>query len=351
MAIGHGGQVLVSAQTAGLVGDSGVAVVDLGEHRLRDLDRPMRVFQVGAGSFPALRSLDVLPGNLPWLASSFVGRRTELAAVAKELGVARLVTITGVGGVGKTRLALQVAAEVLPGFTGGAWLVELAAASNGDEMLQVVATALGVVQRQGMTVAESIVDFLRLQQLLVVLDNAEHLLDFAAELAESILAGAAGVRILVTSREGLAIPGEHLWPLRSLSVEGEAEGAGASEAVLLFAERAQAVAPDFVLDAASLPAVVEVCRRLDGIPLAIELAAARVAVMGPAEIAGHLDERFRLLTGGSATRLCGPLSSGPMACSPTPSGACSTGWGCSRPASTRPPQSRCAPAAVWSGGT
>jgi predicted ATPase/class 3 adenylate cyclase len=302
MAVAHGGQVLVSGASAGLV-DAAVAWLDLGEHRLRDLDRPMHVFQVGAGSFPALCSLDVLPGNLPWLAGSFVGRQTELAAVAEELGASRLVTITGVGGVGKTRLALEVAAEVLPGFADGAWLVELPAASNGDQMLQIVATALGALQRQGMTLAESIVDFLRPQQLLVILDNAEHLLDFAAELAEAILAGAAGVRILVTSREGLAIPGEHLWPLRSLSVEGVAGGAGASEAVLLFAERAGAVAPDFILDAASVPAVVEVCRRLDGIPLAIELAAARVAVMGPAEIAGHLDERFRLLTGGRRGRV------------------------------------------------
>ena len=156
-------------------------LVDLGEHRLRDLDRPMRVFQVGDGGFEPLRSLDALPGNLPLLGTSFVGREVELAAVAKELGAARLVTLTGVGGVGKTRLALQVAAELAPGFADGAWICELAAAATGDDMAQVVAAALGVVQRQQMTLAESIVDFLRTRQMLVVLDNCEHLLDAAAD--------------------------------------------------------------------------------------------------------------------------------------------------------------------------
>ena len=302
MAVGHGGQVLCSSATAEMVGEA-VILVDLGEHRLRDLDRPVQVFQVGGGTFAPLRSLDVLPGNLPSLPSSFVGRQAELAAVAKELGTARLVTLTGVGGVGKTRLALQVAAELLPGFADGAWLCELAAAANADELAQVVAIALGVVQRQQMTLEASIVDFLRPRQMLVVLDNCEHLLDAAAGLAEAILAGAPGVRVLATSREGLGIPGEHVWPLRSLSVASDLAEAGQSDAVTLFAERAQAVHPEFVLDEVSTPGVTEVCRRLDGIPLAIELAAARVGAMSPAEIAGHLDERFRLLTGGRRGRV------------------------------------------------
>jgi predicted ATPase/class 3 adenylate cyclase len=302
MAVGHGGQVLCSQATAEVV-RTNVALVDLGAHRLRDLDRPMHVFQVGAGSFPALRSLDVLPGNLPSLASSFVGRQAELAAVAQELGASRLVTLTGVGGVGKTRLALQVAADLVPGFTDGAWFCELSAASNVDDMARVVAVALGVVQRAQMTVAESIVDFLRPRHLLVILDNCEHVLDAAAELAESLLAGAPAVRILATSREGLGISGERIWPLRSLAVASDLAEARDSDAVVLFAERAQAVTPAFVLDEARTPGVVEVCRRLDGIPLAIELAAARAAVMSPAEIAGHLDERFRLLTGARRGRV------------------------------------------------
>ena len=275
--------------------------MDLGEHRLRDLDRPMQVFQVGDGGFEPLRSLDSMPGNLPLLGTSFVGREAELAAVAKDLGTARLVTLTGVGGVGKTRLALQVAAELAPGFAEGAWMCELAAAATGDDMAQVIAAALGVVQRTQMTLAESIVDFLRTRQMLVVLDNCEHLLDAATMLAEAILAAAPGVRILATSREGLGIADERVRPLRSLAVSAEVpEG---SDAVVLFADRARAVDPDFVLDARSVAAVVEICRRLDGIPLAIELAAARVATMTPAEIAGHLNERFRLLTGGRRGRV------------------------------------------------
>jgi len=302
MAVGHGGQVLCSQVTSALLSPD-TMIGDLGEHRLRDLSAPMRVFQVGGGTFAALRSLDVLPGNLPSLASSFVGRDEELAAVAKELGSVRLVTLTGVGGVGKTRLALQVAADVLPGFGDGAWVCELAAAANGDEMIQVVATALGVVQREQMTLAESIVDFLRTRQTLVMLDNCEHLLDVAAGLAEMILVGAPGVRILATSREGLGISGEHVRPLRSLGLPVDVREALSSDAVALFVERAREVEPGFALDDATVSSVTEICGRLDGIPLAIELAAARVAGMGPAEIAGHLDERFRLLTGGRRGRV------------------------------------------------
>ncbi len=300
MAVAHGGQVLCSQATAALV-DAEVELVDLGEHRLRDLDRPVRVFQVGTGEFEALRSLDALPGNLPLLTTSFVGRDGELAAVAADLAAHRLVTLTGVGGVGKTRLAVQVAAELLPDFADGAWLCELAAAASNEALAPVVSTALGVRQRPQMTLEESIVDFLRTRQALVVLDNCEHLLDGAASLAEAILTGAPGVRVLATSREGLGIPAEHVRPLRSLPVA--AEDPRTSDAAVLFAERARAVDPDFTVDGPSGAAVVEVCRRLDGIPLAIELAAARVSAMAPSEIAGHLDERFRLLTGGRRGRV------------------------------------------------
>ena len=213
----------------------------------------------------------------------------------------RLVTLTGVGGVGKTRLALQAAAEVLPQFADGVWVSELAAAANGDDMVQVVALALGVVQRQLMTLAESIADFLRTSRTLVLLDNCEHLLDAVTELVEGVLAGAPGVRILATSREGFGIPGERVLPVRSLSIG--LERAESSDAVVLFAERARAVAPGFALNERTSPAVIELCRRLDGIPLAIELAAARVATMSPADIVAHLDERFRLLTGGRRGRV------------------------------------------------
>jgi predicted ATPase len=300
MAVGHGGQVLCSQATAALV-ESEIELVDLGEHRLRDLDRPIRVFQVGAGAFAPLRSLDVLPGNLPLVTTSFVGRRAELAVVADDLRSHRLVTLTGVGGVGKTRLAVQVAAELAGDFTDGVWLCELAAAATDEAIGPLVASALGVLQRPQMSLGESIVDFLRTREALVMLDNCEHLLDAAAALAEAVLEGAPGVRVLATSREGLGVPAEQVRPVRSLPVP--ASIGTSTDAVVLFEERARAVDPDFILDDATTRAVAEVCRRLDGIPLAIELAAARVASMGPAEIAGHLDERFRLLTGGRRGRV------------------------------------------------
>jgi hypothetical protein len=319
MDLGHGGQVLCSAVTAALVGGEW-PLRDLGQHRLRDLSAPQRVFQVGEGQFLPLRSVDAMPGNLPSVSSSFVGRGDDLAAVAAAVRESRLVTVTGVGGVGKTRLALRVAAQVVAQFRDGVWLCELAAAASGEDMGQVVAAALGVVQRPQMNMVDSIVDFLRPRRLLVVLDNCEHLLDAAAGLVDAVLAGAPDVQILATSREGLAVDGERLWPLRSLPVAD-----AASDAVVLFAERARAVAPDFGLDDVSSPSVVELCRRLDGIPLAIELAAARVTAMSPADIAGHLDERFRLLTGGagpgwSATRPWEPRWSGRTLCCLIPSG-------------------------------
>jgi predicted ATPase len=194
-----------------------------------------------------------------------------------------------------------VAADLLPTFANGAWLCELAAAGDADSLAQVVASTLGVVQRAGRSLEPSIVEFLRPDRLLLVLDNCEHLLDAAGRLAAAILAACPGVRVLATSREALAVPGEQVWPLRSLKLPdaaGGVEAAAASEAGRLFCERSAGARPGFALSEANAAAVVEVCRRLDGIPLAIELAAARVAVLTPAEIAELLDERFRLLTGG-----------------------------------------------------
>ncbi len=206
MAIAHGGQVLCSSTTAELVGDRST-LTDLGEHRLRDLDRPMHVFQVGEGSFAALRSMDVLPGNLPVQLTSFVGRREELAAVVDELDSARVVTLTGVGGVGKTRLAVQAAAEVLPRYPDGSWLCELARADGPESMQELVAATLGVTSRAGLDLQASVVAFLAPKNLLVVLDNCEHLLDTAAELVTAIVGGCPGVRVLATSREALALRG------------------------------------------------------------------------------------------------------------------------------------------------
>ena len=248
--------------------------------------------------------LEAFAGNLPVQLSSFVGRTDELAELAAAVRGSALVTVTGPGGVGKTRLAVQVAADLLPSFADGAWLCELAAAGDGETMAQAVLAALRVQPRAGLSVADSIVEFLRTRSaLLLVLDNCEHLLGPAAALAADILRGCRGVRILATSRQALGVGGEQVFGLGPLSLPPADAGvaaAAASEAVSLFVQRAAAVRGDFALVPANVAAVSEICRRLDGIPLAIELAAARVAALRPAEIAGLLDERFRLLTRGRA---------------------------------------------------
>ena len=309
MAAGHGGQALVSGATELLVRDDlpeGCALVDLGEHRLRDLARPVRIFQLtGPGlqaEFPPLRTLEAFAGNLPVQLSSFVGRAGEQAGLAAAVQRSPLVTVTGPGGVGKTRLALQAAADQLPSFSDGAWLCELAPAQDGEAMAQAVATALRARPRLGLSTAGSVVEFLRTRSaLLLVLDNCEHLAAAAAALAADILRSCSGVRVLATSQQALGVGGEQVFALRPLSLPAPDAGmaaASGSDAVSLFAQRATAVRGDFALSPANVAAVGEICRRLDGIPLAIELAAARVAALGPAEIAGLLDERFRLLTRG-----------------------------------------------------
>jgi len=308
MSVAHGGQILVSLSTEELLSDGareGITLVDLGEHRLRDLSRPDRVFQIRATGlatdFPPIRSLDAFPGNLPVQLTSFVGRHDELVELGTLLRDVRLVTVTGTGGVGKTRLAVQLAAELLQRFPDGAWLCELAAASDGESMVLVVAAALGIEPSAGASLDESVVEYLRNKQVLVILDNCEHVLDASARLADAILRSCPGVRLVATSREGLGAEGEQVWPLRSLPIAGEGDALGHGDAPRLFVERARAAQPDFELNEANADAVAEICRRLDGIPLAIELAAARVVSMAPVQIASRLDERFRLLTGGRRT--------------------------------------------------
>ena len=311
MAAGHGGQALVSGATELLVREDlpdGCALVDLGEHRLRDLARPVPIFQLtGPGlraEFPPLRTLEAFAGNLPVQLSSFVGRTAELAGLAAAMARSPLVTVTGPGGVGKTRLALHAAADQLPSFRDGAWLCELHPAGDGETMAQAVLAALRARPRTGLSTAGSVVEFLRTRTaLLLVLDNCEHLAAAAAALAADILRGCPGVRILATSQQPLAVGGEQVFGLRPLSLPPPDAGmaaAGTSDAVSLFAQRATAARSDFSLTPANVAPVGEICRRLDGIPLAIELAAARVAALRPAEIAGLLDERFRLLTRGRA---------------------------------------------------
>jgi len=307
MGLAHGGQILVSHAVEELVRDSlasEVDFLDLGEHALRDLERPERIFQVChrglVVEFAPLQTGALTRSRLPVALTSFVGRERELAGLVQRLGESRLVTVIGAGGVGKTRVALQTAAEIVPRFEDGVWCCELAAAEHGDAMTEVVATALGVRARPGVSVEDSVVETLRPKHLLVVLDNCEHLLRSVARLAGRLLRECPRVWILATSREGLGVAGEQLWPLASLAVPkpSDLESVQACESVRLFEDRARAARPGFALGPSNEAAVAEICRRLDGIPLAIELAAARVAVMTPADIGGLLDERFRLLTGG-----------------------------------------------------
>ena len=322
LAIGHGGQVLLSAVAAALTRDRlppDVDLLDLGSHRLRDLDRPEQVFQVAAADmpreFPALRSLSTRRSNLPVPLTSFVGRQRELAEVDRLLERGRLVTLIGTGGTGKTRLMLEVAGRIAQRFEDGVWLAELAPLADAGEIGPEIARALGVSELPGRPAVDVVADFVASKELLLVLDNAEHLIDGVARLAERLLAAAPGLRILTTSREALAVPGEAVVQVPSLSCpigispHGDApdgpattlDEASATEAVSLFTERACAVLPSFVLTGTNVAAVSEICRRLDGIPLAIELAAGRVAAMSPEEIAGGLGDRFRLLTGGRRT--------------------------------------------------
>jgi predicted ATPase len=296
MAVGHGGQILVANATAALVSD--VDLADLGEHRLRDLSGAEHLFQVRAdglaSEFARLQTIDAVPGNLAAQATSFVGRDDEVKELAELVRQHRLVTLTGVGGVGKTRLAIQVAAELVPEFGDGVWLVELAPVGDPAAVPDAVATALGITPQAGRTVTASVAETLAGRRLLVVLDNCEHVLDAAADLIEAILAASTTVSVIATSREGLRVGGEYLWSVPSLDV---GDGAG-SAAVELFVERAQAIVAGFRLDdEAEVEAVTEICRRLDGIALAIELAAARMVSMTPVEVLARLNDRFRLLSG------------------------------------------------------
>ena len=307
----QGGQILLSAATVELVRDSlpaDVSLLDVGEHTLRGLARGEHMFQVVAAGlprdFPPLPSVDRPPTNLPPSVTSFIGRDDEVDEIARALERDRVVTLTGVGGVGKTRLAVQVADAVLDHFADGAWLCELGPVSDGNAVADVLATTLALQPRAGATSLETVVDGLRNRNLLIVLDNCEHVIAPAARVVDAILRSCDGVRVLATSREGLGTNGERLVLVRSLAVpDDDAIGhdARATAAVRLFVDRAVAARQTFELTDENLAPVVQICRRLDGIPLGIELAAARTRLLSPREISDRLDERFRLLTGGSRT--------------------------------------------------
>ncbi len=313
LATAHGGQVLLSLPTEELVRDTlppGLRLLAMGEHRLKDLLRQETVFQVAAPdlpeSFPPLKSLGARPNNLPVQLTPMVGRQEELTELSRMLrrdGL-RLVTLTGPGGTGKTRLSLQAAAEALDDFSDGVYFVPLAAITEPPLVATAILQALGIAEQAGRAAPELLRELLKERDLLLVLDNFEQVLD-AARLVGDLLTGCPKLRIVATSRVALTVPGEQVFPVAPLGLPpaksrhpdpGQLERYAAVE---LYVRRAEAVRPGFALSRENAPAVVEICQRLDGLPLAIELAAARSRVLTPRETLDRLDHRLRLLTGGA----------------------------------------------------
>jgi predicted ATPase/class 3 adenylate cyclase len=313
MSVAHGGQIVCSRTTADLVRDSldsGVTLKDLGDHKLRGFARVERIFEVCApgleSDFPALRTENRAPGNLPRQITTFVGRAVEIELIGSLVATHAVVTLTGVGGVGKTRLALEVADSVCSAFPDGAWLCELAPIVDPDAMWDALAATFRAVPPPGRRLQDTLVEQLASKRTLLVLDNCEHLLDEVAGLVIDLVRSCPHLAILATSREGLAVPGEQIVAVPSLPLPAKgATGAIAGDvaSVQLFVDRARAVKHDFAATGSTLDVVAQLCRRLDGIPLAIELAAARVASLAPEDLLARLDQRFRLLTRGSPASL------------------------------------------------
>jgi predicted ATPase/class 3 adenylate cyclase/Tfp pilus assembly protein PilF len=312
LSVGHAGQILVSESTALLVRDtlsSEIQLHDLGEHRLRDLREVERVFQVVApglpATFPPLKSLEPARLHLPSEATSFIGRESAVGQVRERLAAegTRLLTLTGPGGTGKTRLALRAATELADSYPDGVWFVHLAPVAQPDLVPAAIASALGVRETPGESIEATLRGYLQPKEMLLVLDNFEHVIEAAPRIA-SLLANAPGLRVLATSRAPLRISGEQEFAVPPLDLPPDGgpislEEVQLSEAVRLFVERARAVRPDFHLTADNVAAVVAICRRLDGLPLAIELAAARTRLLPPEAIVARLDSRLTLLTGGA----------------------------------------------------
>ena len=311
--LANGGQVLVSGSVRELVGEDlpvGASLRDLGHHRLRDLERPERLFQLAHADlqrdFPPLQSAGALRHNLLLQLTSFVGRERELDELASLVRRTRLVTLTGAGGSGKTRLASEVAATQVERTRDGAWMVDLAPVFDPLLVLKAVAQVLGVRERPQSDLLDDIIERVRESELLLVLDNCEHLVEACARLAEALLRTCPDLRLLATSREPLGVPGEQVFRIGSLAVPATGDSPdeiARAEAVILFGDRASAALGSFELTPETAPVVAHVCRRLDGLPLAIELAAARTASLSLDDLASHLDDCFALLTGGARTAL------------------------------------------------
>lgn len=313
MSAGSGEQILLSGATRELVRDvlpADTELLDLGEKRLKDLLRPEHIYQLNiAGlptTFPSLKTLDSFANNLPLQLTSFIGREKEIEQIKKRLEKNRLVTLTGSGGVGKTRLSIRVASELLDGYPNGVWLAELASITDPALVAKTLCAALGLELHGNMSPVEILTGYLHSKKLLFVVDNCEHLIDACAQLCETLLYACPNLRIIASSREALGIDGENAYRVPSLSLPNPKDGLSTiekSEAVNLFVERATATLPEFKLTEANASAIAQICQRLDGIALAIELAASRVKLLKVEQIAARLNDAFRLLTGGSRTAL------------------------------------------------
>ena len=301
MSVGFGGQTLLSSLTAELAREhlpNDISLIDLGEHRLKDLIQSEHIFQLSSTDltveFPPLKSLNTLPNNLPQQLTCFIGREREMKEAGNLFASTPLLTFIGPGGTGKTRLTLQIAAEQLANFKDGVWLAELAPLTEPTFILSTLASIFELREVPGLSLINIIMDYLRAKQVLLILDNCEHLVEASAQIADQLLHACPQLRIIVSSREALGINGETVYRVPSLLDD---------EAVRLFAERAAKADSRFKLTEHNAPYVAQICSRLDGIPLAIELAAARVKIFTPPQIAERLDDRFKLLTGGSRTAL------------------------------------------------
>jgi len=309
--LAYGGQLLLSQATYELVRDhlpADVSLRMLGTHSLKDLLRPEQITQALhpdlPADFPPLRSLDTLPNNLPHQVSSFIGREREMEEIQAHLLQTRLLTLAATGGIGKTRLALQVAAELLENYPGGVWFVDLAPLTDPALVVRTLASVLNLADIPGQSPLAVICDALRSKTVLLILDNCEHLIETCAKMADTLVRSCPNVSILATSREPLGIAGETVYRLAPLALpipepQPVVETLSQYESVRLFIDRAVAGQPAFTVTNLNAPAVAQICACLDGIPLAIELAAARVRMLSPDQIAARLDDRFHLLTGGS----------------------------------------------------
>lgn len=314
MSSAYGEQILISNDTYNLFQHTGDEITfrDLGERRLKDVIQPIRLFQVVAGGlredFPALKTLDARPNNIPVQLTSFIGRNKEIAEVKRLLKQSRLLTILGSGGSGKTRLAMQTGADLIDEFSNGVFIVELAPVSDPLLITQTFLNTLCLKEEKGKSPKESLTEFLKEKELLLLIDNCEHLISECAELTEHLLLNCQKLKIITTSREAMNCAGEQVFKLPTLSFPDASEKLSAEElskyeSVRLFIERALSVNHSFRINESDAPALAEICRRLDGIPLAIELAASRIKVLSVEKIQQRLDNRFNFLTGGKRTAL------------------------------------------------